>query len=75
MTQTEYEGRRYIDGEFRDARSGRRYEVINPADESVVGVAADATAEDVSDAADSVRRGHGEAQARSHPGQTWTRRR
>ena len=56
MTQTEYEGRLYIDGEFRDARSGRRYEVINPADESVVGGAADATVEDVSDAIGAARK-------------------
>jgi acyl-CoA reductase-like NAD-dependent aldehyde dehydrogenase len=38
----EYEGRLFIDGEFREAESGNRFEVINPADESVVGTAADA---------------------------------
>ncbi|EKF22544.1 aldehyde dehydrogenase family protein [Mycolicibacterium hassiacum DSM 44199] len=56
MTQTEYEGRLFIDGEFREARSGRRYNVINPADESVVGTAADAGAEDVHDAITAARR-------------------
>ncbi|MET0698075.1 MAG: aldehyde dehydrogenase family protein [Mycobacterium sp.] len=45
-----YEGRLFIDGEFREARSGRRYDVINPADESVVGTAADAAPADVDDA-------------------------
>ena len=43
----EYEGRLFFDGKFREARSGRRFEVINPADESVVGTAADAAADDV----------------------------
>jgi aldehyde dehydrogenase (NAD+) len=42
-----YEGRLFIDGKFTDAVAGRRYDVINPADESVVGVAADADPEDV----------------------------
>ena len=41
----EYEGRLFVGGEFREAQSGHRFEVINPADESVVGTAADATAE------------------------------
>ena len=40
-----YEGRLFIGGEFREAQSGNRFEVINPADESVVGMAADAAAE------------------------------
>ena len=34
MSHIEYEGRLYIDGEFREAKSGKRYDVINPADES-----------------------------------------
>ncbi|MET7773951.1 aldehyde dehydrogenase family protein [Nocardia sp. NPDC005366] len=50
------EGRLFIDGEFREARSGRRYEVINPADESVIAEAADAGVEDVADAIESARR-------------------
>ena len=41
MTETSYEGRLFIDGEFREAKSGKRYDVINPADESVVGTAAE----------------------------------
>jgi aldehyde dehydrogenase (NAD+) len=56
MTRTEYEGRLFIDGEFRDARSSRRYDVINPADESVVASAADAGPEDVHDAVSAARR-------------------
>ncbi|WP_375487975.1 aldehyde dehydrogenase family protein [uncultured Mycobacterium sp.] len=56
MTETSYEGRLFIDGEFREAKAGRRYDVINPADESVVATAADAGPEDVSDAVTAARR-------------------
>ncbi|MGZ8745900.1 MAG: aldehyde dehydrogenase family protein [Mycobacterium sp.] len=56
MTRTEYEGRLFIDGEFREARSSRRYDVISPADESVVASAADAGTEDVYDAVTAARR-------------------
>src|SRR5712672_922304 len=56
MTQTEYEGRLFIDGAFREARPGGRYDVINPADESVVGTAADASPDDVSDAIGAARK-------------------
>ena len=52
----DYEGRLFIDGKFREARSGRRFEVINPADESVVGTAADAADEDVARAVGAARR-------------------
>jgi aldehyde dehydrogenase (NAD+) len=52
----EFEGRLFIDGEFREARSGKRFDVINPADESVVGTAADAAAEDAADAVTAARR-------------------
>jgi aldehyde dehydrogenase (NAD+) len=52
----EYEGRLFIDGEFREAQSGQRFEVINPADESVVGTAADAADEDVARAVGAARR-------------------
>ncbi|OBH11789.1 aldehyde dehydrogenase [Mycobacterium sp. E342] len=52
----DYEGRLFIDGEFREARSGERYDVFNPADESVVGTAADASADDVDDAITAARR-------------------
>jgi len=51
-----YEGRLFIDGEFRDAQAGGRFDVINPADESVVGEAADATAADVEAAVTAARR-------------------
>ena len=51
-----YEGRLFIDGEFCEAQSGRRFEVINPADESVVGTAADAAAGDVARAVGAARR-------------------
>lgn len=56
MADMSYEGRLFIDGEFREARSGRRYEVINPSDESVVATAADAAPEDVYDAVSAARR-------------------
>ena len=56
MGTTSYEGRLFIDGEFREAGSGQRYDVINPADESVVGTAADAGVSDVSDAIAAARR-------------------
>jgi aldehyde dehydrogenase (NAD+) len=51
-----YEGRLFIDGEFREAISGRRFDVLNPADESVVGTAADGGAEDVAAAVTAARR-------------------
>ncbi|WP_322759993.1 aldehyde dehydrogenase family protein [Frankia sp. Cr2] len=50
------EGRLFIDGEFREALSAQRFDVINPADESVVGTAADAAAEDVAQAVAAARR-------------------
>jgi aldehyde dehydrogenase (NAD+) len=49
-TSVTLEGRLFIDGEFQESASGRRYDVINPADESVVATAADAGPEDVSKA-------------------------
>jgi len=51
-----YEGRLFIDGEFREARSGKRFDVLSPADESVVGAAADASPDDVDDAITAARR-------------------
>jgi aldehyde dehydrogenase (NAD+) len=56
MSQTEYEGRLFIDGEFREATSGKRYDVLNPADDSVVAAAADAGPDDVHDAVTAARR-------------------
>jgi general secretion pathway protein F len=58
-----YEGRLFIDGEFRDAQAGGRFDVINPADESVVGQAADGKAADVEAAAEEVKNGVGLATA------------
>ncbi|SNQ52243.1 NAD-dependent aldehyde dehydrogenase [Frankia canadensis] len=52
----EPEGRLYIDGQFREAAGGGRFEVINPADETVVGTAADGQAEDVAAAVTAARR-------------------
>jgi aldehyde dehydrogenase (NAD+) len=49
------EGRLFIDGELREATGGERFEVIDPSDESVVGTAADATAEDVAAAVTAAR--------------------
>lgn len=43
----EYEGRLFIDGKFAEAESGQRYDVVDPADESLVATAADAGPEDV----------------------------
>lgn len=43
----EYEGRLFIDGKFTEGAAGRRYDVVNPADESIVGSAVDADPEDV----------------------------
>ncbi|MDV7241853.1 MULTISPECIES: aldehyde dehydrogenase family protein [Rhodococcus] len=51
-----YEGRLFIDGEFRESASRRTYDVINPADESVVARAADADVEDVRAAIAAARR-------------------
>ena len=56
MSDVEPEGRLYIDREFREAASGRRFEVLNPSDESVVGTAADAQPEDVAAAVSAARR-------------------
>lgn len=56
MNNSTYEGRLFIDGEFREARSGERYDVINPTDESIVGMAADAAPADVDDAITAARR-------------------
>lgn len=56
MSEPQHEGRLFIDGEFREAKSGRRYEVLNPADDSVVATAADAGPDDVADAIAAARR-------------------
>jgi aldehyde dehydrogenase (NAD+) len=56
MTEKTFEGRLFIDGEFVEAKSGNRYAVLNPADDSVVGFAADAAPEDVHDAISAARR-------------------
>ncbi len=56
MPDVEPEGRLYIDGEFREAASGRRFDVLSPSDESVVGTAADAQPEDVAAAVTVARR-------------------
>jgi aldehyde dehydrogenase (NAD+) len=50
------EGRLFIDGRLTEARSGRRYANINPADESVVGEVADAGPEDMEAAIAAARR-------------------
>jgi len=49
------EGMLFIDGKWRAASDGGTFDVINPADESFVGTAADATAADVSDAVGAAR--------------------
>jgi aldehyde dehydrogenase (NAD+) len=50
------EGRLYVDGEFREASGGGRFEVVNPSDETVVGLAADALPGDVVAAVTAARR-------------------
>ncbi|WP_225858342.1 aldehyde dehydrogenase family protein [Rhodococcus wratislaviensis] len=55
MSTSEYEGRLFINGEFREAAAGGRYQVCNPADESVVGEASDAQPEDVAAAVAAAR--------------------
>jgi aldehyde dehydrogenase (NAD+) len=50
------EGRLFIDGEFRDARSGAVYDNINPATEQVIGQVADAGAADMEPAIAAARR-------------------
>ncbi|AZG45482.1 aldehyde dehydrogenase family protein [Gordonia insulae] len=54
-TSVDYEGRLFIGGEFREASSGLRYAVINPADQSVVASVADAGPEDVAAAVSAAR--------------------
>jgi aldehyde dehydrogenase (NAD+) len=49
------EGKLFIDGKWRTAADGATFDDINPADESLVGTAADATAGDVSDAIHAAR--------------------
>jgi aldehyde dehydrogenase (NAD+) len=49
------EGKLFIDGQWRAASDGGTFDVVNPADESFVGTAADATAADVSDAVGAAR--------------------
>ena len=46
----------FIGGEFREARSRRRFDVVDPSDEAVVATAADAGPEDVADAVTAARR-------------------
>jgi aldehyde dehydrogenase (NAD+) len=50
------EGRLFIDGEFRDARSGAVYDNVNPATEEVIGQVADAAAADMEEAIAAARR-------------------
>jgi aldehyde dehydrogenase (NAD+) len=50
------EERLLIDGHLRQARSGRTFEVVNPATEEVIGVVADGGPEDLDDAIDAARR-------------------
>jgi len=56
MTELFREERLLIDGELVEASGGRTYENINPATEQVIGVAADASAEDLDRAIAAARR-------------------
>ena len=61
MSPTNYEGRLFIDGEFREAKSGRKYDVLNPATDDVVAQASDAGPEDVDDAVTAARKAFDES--------------
>ncbi len=50
------EERMLVDGRLRTARSGRTFEVVNPATEETIGVVADAGSEDLDDALTAARR-------------------
>jgi aldehyde dehydrogenase (NAD+) len=50
------EERMLVDGQLRPARSGRTFDVVNPATEETIGVVADGGAEDLDDAVDAARR-------------------
>ena len=47
---SEPEARLFIDGEFREARSGKRFDNLNPATEEVYGTCADASVEEMEEA-------------------------
>jgi aldehyde dehydrogenase (NAD+) len=56
MTFNEHiEGRLFIDGKFTEGTAGRRYDVVSPADESVIATAVDADPDDVSHAVGAAR--------------------
>jgi aldehyde dehydrogenase (NAD+) len=50
------EERMLVDGRLRPARSGRNFDVVNPATEETIGVVADGGTEDLDDAVDAARR-------------------
>ncbi len=50
------EERMLVDGRLRPARSGRTFDVVNPATEETIGVVADGGTEDLDDAVDAARR-------------------
>ena len=56
MTELWHEERLYIDGQLVEAAGGATYPNINPATEEIIGVAADASAEDVEKAIAAARR-------------------
>ena len=53
---SEPEGRMYIDGEFVDARSGAKFDNVNPATEEVIGQVADGGREEAEVALAAARR-------------------
>jgi aldehyde dehydrogenase (NAD+) len=55
-TKSVGEGRLFIDGELREASTGKRYDNIDPATEAVIGQVADAGPEDVDAAVAAARR-------------------
>jgi aldehyde dehydrogenase (NAD+) len=61
------EGRLYVAGELRDARSGASYENLNPATEEPIGAVADAGPEDMQEAIAAARRAFDETDWSTSP--------
>ena len=64
---TRAESRMLIDGKLVPASGGRTYDNVNPATEQVIGVTADATADDIGDAIAAARRAFDETSWATDP--------
>jgi aldehyde dehydrogenase (NAD+) len=67
QTELFVEERLFIGGQLREATGGRTYQNINPATEDVIGVAADATAEDMTAAIEAARTAFDEGEWAADP--------